>query len=222
MQWNACPCDHHILFLKPFWLCGYHWDLCSNYSECKYQTFPMQIPSFSYKEGREVATLEWGWTSNWESQTYQIKIIGFLSPNIHPTEGTGETRSTENDEERDEQLRSKLRPSLHASGCSVAQSCPVLCSPMVCGPPAFSILWIFQIKILEWVTVSFSRGSSWHGIEPRSPSLQADSLPLNHLARPDFHRRRMLKGTFGRSLWLFELDQICVLDAHVLLCLVCN
>ena len=78
------------------------------YSECKYQTFPMQIHSFSYKEGKEVVTLEWGWSSNWEYQTYQIKIIGFLSPNIHPTEGTGEAKNTKNDEKRDEQLRNKL------------------------------------------------------------------------------------------------------------------
>lgn len=68
----------------------------------------MQIHSFSYKEGKEVVTLEWGWSSNWEYQTYQIKIIGFLSPNIHPTEGTGEAKNTKNDEKRDEQLRNKL------------------------------------------------------------------------------------------------------------------
>ena len=166
----------------------------------------MQIPSFSYKEGKEVATLEWGWTSNWEYQTYQIKIIGFLSPNIHSTEGTGETKNTKNDEKRDEQLRSKLWLSLCAFVCSVAQSCCTFCSTTVYGPPGFSIHGIFQLRILEWITISFSRGSSWHGIEPISPALQADSLPLNHQASPDFHCRRMLMGTFGRSLWLFELD----------------
>ena len=166
----------------------------------------MQIPSFSYKEGKEVVTLEWGWTSNWEYQTYQIKIIGFLSPNIHPTEGTGETKNTKNDEKRDEQLRNKLWLSLHAFVCSVAQSCPTLCTPTVCGPPGFSIHGILKIRILEWVTISFSRGSSWPWIEPISPALQADSLQLNHQASPDLHCRRMLMGTFGRSFWLFELD----------------
>ena len=33
-------------------------------------------------------------------------------------------------------------------------------------------------RILEWVAFLFSRGSSHPGIEPRSPSLQADSLPV--------------------------------------------
>ena len=31
-------------------------------------------------------------------------------------------------------------------------------------------------RILEWVAYPFSRGSSWSGIEPGSPALQADSL----------------------------------------------
>ena len=36
---------------------------------------------------------------------------------------------------------------------------------------------IFQARILEWVAIPFSRGSSQPGIEPRSPALQADCLP---------------------------------------------
>ena len=36
---------------------------------------------------------------------------------------------------------------------------------------------ILQPKILEWVAVPSSRWSSQPGIEPRSPSLQADSFP---------------------------------------------
>ena len=53
--------------------------------------------------------------------------------------------------------------------------------PMGCSPPGFSIHEIFQARILEWVAISFSRGSSW----PRdwTPHLlcllnwQAGSLP---------------------------------------------
>ena len=37
----------------------------------------------------------------------------------------------------------------------------VLCSPMDCGPPGFSVHGIFQARILEWVATSFYRGSSW-------------------------------------------------------------
>ena len=43
----------------------------------------------------------------------------------------------------------------------VAQSCPTLCNPMDCSLPGFSIHGILQARILEWVTISFSRGSSW-------------------------------------------------------------
>ena len=39
-------------------------------------------------------------------------------------------------------------------------SCPTLCSPMDCSPPGSSIHGIFQVSILEWVAVPFSRGSS--------------------------------------------------------------
>ena len=42
----------------------------------------------------------------------------------------------------------------------VTQSWPTLCDPMDCSPPGFSVHEIFQTKILEWVSISFSRGSS--------------------------------------------------------------
>ena len=58
----------------------------------------------------------------------------------------------------------------------VAQLCPTLCNPMDCSLPGPSIYGLFQAKILEWVAISFSRGSSQPGIESRSPALQADSL----------------------------------------------
>ena len=35
-----------------------------------------------------------------------------------------------------------------------------LCDPMDFSPPVSSVLWIFLARILEWVTISFSRGSS--------------------------------------------------------------
>ena len=42
----------------------------------------------------------------------------------------------------------------------VAQSYPTLCNPMDCSPPGSSVHDMFQAKILEWVAISFSRGSS--------------------------------------------------------------
>ena len=42
----------------------------------------------------------------------------------------------------------------------VAQSCPTLCDPMECSLPGFSVQGILQARILEWVAIPFSRGSS--------------------------------------------------------------
>ena len=42
----------------------------------------------------------------------------------------------------------------------VAWSCPTLCDPMDCSPPASSVCGILQVRILEWVAIPFSRGSS--------------------------------------------------------------
>ena len=41
-----------------------------------------------------------------------------------------------------------------------AQLCPTLCDPMDCSLPGSSVHGILQASILEWVTISFSRGSS--------------------------------------------------------------
>ena len=42
----------------------------------------------------------------------------------------------------------------------VTQSCPTLCGPMDCSLPGSSVHGILQARILEWVTIPFSRGSS--------------------------------------------------------------
>ena len=67
----------------------------------------------------------------------------------------------------------------------VAQSCPILCDPIKRSKS--SIHGIFQAKVLEWIAISFSRGSSRPRnqtqisriagrIKPGSPALQADAL----------------------------------------------
>ena len=67
---------------------------------------------------------------------------------------------------------------LHQFVCVlVAQFCLSLCNPMDYSLPDSSIHGISQAIIVEWVAISFSRGSSWPRIEPGSPALLADSLP---------------------------------------------
>ena len=57
------------------------------------------------------------------------------------------------------------------------------CDPMDCSPPGSSVHGTSQARILEWVAISFSRGSS----PPRDltciPVFQADFL-LSEPARP--------------------------------------
>ena len=63
----------------------------------------------------------------------------------------------------------------------VAQSCLILCDPMKYSPPCSSVHGILQARILEWVAIPFSRGSSW----PGSPALKADFFfPLSHHGIP--------------------------------------
>ena len=46
------------------------------------------------------------------------------------------------------------------SECIRAQLCPTHCNPMDYSPPGFSVHAISQVRILEWVAISSSRGSS--------------------------------------------------------------
>ena len=83
------------------------------------------------------------------------------------------------------------------------------CDSMDCSPLGSSVHGILQARILEWVAVPFSRGSSWPR-EPGSPALQADSWP-SELSGGDaeFSRKRRdhgdgqerWKGWFGEKEW---------------------
>ena len=56
------------------------------------------------------------------------------------------------------------------------QSCPTLCDPVSWSLQGSSVQGTLQARILEWVVIPFSRGSSDPGIEPGSPTLQADPI----------------------------------------------
>ena len=49
---------------------------------------------------------------------------------------------------------------LKESESEVAQSCLTLCNPMDCRFPGSSVHGILQTRVLKWVAISFSRGSS--------------------------------------------------------------
>ena len=77
-----------------------------------------------------------------------------------------------------------------------AQSCLTLCDPMDCSPPGSSIHGILQARRLEWGAIPFSRGSS----RPRSPALQADSLPSKSPGEALFSATEVKFSASGRAL----------------------
>ena len=82
--------------------------------------------------------------------------------------------------------RMLLRKALTKSGkvkVLVAQSCLTLW-PVDCGPPGSSVHGILQARILEWVAIPSPEDLPDPGMEPRSPTLQADSLPSELPVKP--------------------------------------
>ena len=70
------------------------------------------------------------------------------------------------------------------------QWCQTLCNPVDCSPPGFSVHGVLQARILEWVIMPSSRGSSWSR-DWTHVSLcllhwQVGSLPLAPPGKPIF------------------------------------
>ena len=70
------------------------------------------------------------------------------------------------------------------------RSHPTLCNPLDCSPSGFSVCGILQARLLEWVAMPSSRGSS----QPRDPtsvsyvSWQVGSLALEPSGKPPLQR----------------------------------
>ena len=81
----------------------------------------------------------------------------------------------------------------------VAQSCPTLCNPMDCSLPGSSLHGILQARVLEWVAISFSRGSSW----PRDQT-QVSRIPgkrFNLWATREAHQYIILSNLKYNIFW---------------------
>ena len=79
----------------------------------------------------------------------------------------------------------------------VAQSCPTLCDPMDCSLPGSSVHGIFQAKVLEWIAISSSRGSS----RPR------DQTQISHIVGRRF------------TIWATREARCIVLDKCMMICI---
>ena len=97
----------------------------------------------------------------------------------------------------------------------VIHSCPTHFDSM-----NYTVHGILQARILEWVAFSFSSRSSHPGIEPRSPSLQADSLPAEPQGKPKntgVGSLSLLQGIFptqGLNPGLLHCSQILYQLSH--------
>ena len=69
--------------------------------------------------------------------------------------------------------------------CLVAQSCLTLCNPMDCSPPGSSVQWaLCRQEYWSGLPCPPPGDLPNPGIEPRSPALQADSLPSELPGKP--------------------------------------
>ena len=58
-------------------------------------------------------------------------------------------------------LHSYLLNSQAAAAAKSLQSCPTLCDPIDVSPPGSPVPGILQVRILEWVAISFSNAWKW-------------------------------------------------------------
>ena len=77
--------------------------------------------------------------------------------------------------------------------CSASHSCRILCDPMDYSLPDSSVRGIIPGRILEWIAISSSRGSSRPRVEPKPPV--ASALP-------------------GRFWWLSGKQSACQCRSH--------
>ena len=74
-----------------------------------------------------------------------------------------------------------------AAAAKSLQSCPTLCDPIDGSPPDSPVPGILQARVLEWVAISFSRGSSLPRDRTQvSPVLHCGQTlyPLSHQGSP--------------------------------------
>ena len=86
--------------------------------------------------------------------------------------------------------------------CLVTWSCPILCDPMDCSPTRLPCPWRFS-RQEYWSGLPCPPGDLPNpGIKPRSPTLQADSLPSEPPGKPKNTAVGILSYPFSRGSFL--------------------
>ena len=89
-------------------------------------------------------------------------ILGALGRTVNETDTNSHSRGLSSSEEKMTvyiNLQIYIYRYMHA--WSVTQLCLILCDTLDCSLPGSSVHGIFQARILEWVPISSSRGTSW-------------------------------------------------------------
>ena len=77
-------------------------------------------------------------------------------------------------------------------------ACPTLCDPM-----DYTVPGILQVRILEWVAVPFSRGSSQPRDQTQVSCIAGDSLPAEPQGKP----KNTGVGSLSLLQWLFPIQE---------------
>ena len=109
-------------------------------------------------------------------------------------------------------LRACWQSCIHA--CLVAQLCLTFCDPVDCHPPGSSVHGILQARIVEWVAISYTWGSS----QPRDQShvsciCSIDRQILYHWCHPGSPRKGQGRWQIPHSHWLVATLQSCLANA---------
>ena len=94
------------------------------------------------------------------------------------------------------------------------QLCPTLCNPMDCSLPGSSVHGILQARILDWVAMASSKGSSNPRIKSLSPMWQADFFFYHWATREALDRiQQANQNSEGGTTYLHRLITSILLGA---------
>ena len=86
----------------------------------------------------------------------------------------------------------------------VAQSCPTLCDPMDCRLPGSSVHGIFQGRVLDELPFPSPVDLPDPGMEPRSLTLYADTLPSEPPENSLFNHNSFFKGLISKNDYILR------------------
>ena len=105
--------------------------------------------------------------------------------------------------------------------CMHAHLCLTLCDPVDCSPPCSSVHRIFQARVLEWVAISFSRGSSRPRDQTQVSRIVSKMLyHLSHQGNANLNISLSFRKPFhGSSLpCCCSVAQSCLIICHPMNC----